>query len=549
MVPSIFSWFKNAALSSDGKRIYIGTTDNPIRVLDTESGSLKYEFGRDSLWTDNIAISPDDKTFALVSKDGSLEVWDVSTQKTIKRIGSEHKRFSAIVFSPDGSVLATGALDHSIYLWNTKDWKLLNRLEGHESSISSLLYVKSGRRLISGSSDGSIIIWDSETNKRIKSLISSSSSIVSVASSEDGNVIMSASSDGTIQIWHKSSKILKADYSPHSHWVTSLSFSPDGKRIASGSLWDNSIAVQNLYSLEDSVHFYDFFSFINSVSFSKTGDKIFATTWTPGDKAYSFQPNGRISYYEDESSSSEDIFTTDDSGDMTFNITEFDNALELGPLSPDGAKVFSRSGFTIKEYDAKSGSIIDTRDITSSNASALGISPNGKMLIELDGDNTILIRNIRDGRIIRTILAPMEHLGCVAMSPDNRLLACADFDTIHLWDLSSVKVVKSWKAHNEKWIHSLSFSPDSKQIVSASDDHTVKVWDLDSGIALYTFLHPEAVISTAISPDGRAIATGAYDHKVRVWEYLSLQELIDNTKERFKENWLSEEDLKNYHIK
>lgn len=56
------------------------------------------------------------------------------------------------------------------------------------------------------------------------------------------------------------------------------------------------------------------------------------------------------------------------------------------------------------------------------------------------------------------------------------------------------------------WISSVAFSPDGKQVVSGSDDQTVRLWDAATGVALQTLEgHTNSVYSMAFSPDGRQL--------------------------------------------
>ena len=51
-------------------------------------------------------------------------------------------------------------------------------------------------------------------------------------------------------------------------------------------------------------------------------------------------------------------------------------------------------------------------------------------------------------------------------------------------------------------INSVAFSPDGKQVVSASDDQTIQPWDATTGVALHTLGgHLGSVNSVAFSPD------------------------------------------------
>ena len=49
-------------------------------------------------------------------------------------------------------------------------------------------------------------------------------------------------------------------------------------------------------------------------------------------------------------------------------------------------------------------------------------------------------------------------------------------------------------------------TPDGKRAVSASWDHTLKVWDLDSGRELRTLEgHLDSVNGVAVTPDGKTL--------------------------------------------
>src|SRR5689334_14949160 len=65
----------------------------------------------------------------------------------------------------------------------------------------------------------------------------------------------------------------------------------------------------------------------------------------------------------------------------------------------------------------------------------------------------------------------------------------------------------------------LSCLSSSRRLVSASQDNTIKVWDVSTGEELLTFraeLVGMSVRNAAFSPDGWSIAAGVGD-RVRIW--------------------------------
>ncbi|KAG8924645.1 hypothetical protein FRC02_010282 [Tulasnella sp. 418] len=67
-------------------------------------------------------------------------------------------------------------------------------------------------------------------------------------------------------------------------------------------------------------------------------------------------------------------------------------------------------------------------------------------------------------------------------------------------------------------VTSVIFSPNGKQIASASHDRTIVIWDAENSVQLITLKGlPSRVTSIAYSPDGRQIVSGAIDKTIAVW--------------------------------
>lgn len=66
-------------------------------------------------------------------------------------------------------------------------------------------------------------------------------------------------------------------------------------------------------------------------------------------------------------------------------------------------------------------------------------------------------------------------------------------------------------------VWSAQFSPDGKYVVTASNDHTAKVWHVMTGKLLYTLSHEKNVGSAQFSSDGKYIVTASYDHTAKIW--------------------------------
>jgi serine/threonine protein kinase len=67
-------------------------------------------------------------------------------------------------------------------------------------------------------------------------------------------------------------------------------------------------------------------------------------------------------------------------------------------------------------------------------------------------------------------------------------------------------------------VRTVAWASDGQNIASASDDTTVRVWDVATGRRIFSYLnHDGEVFAVAWSPDGQHIASGGSDHSLRIW--------------------------------
>ena len=120
---------------------------------------------------------------------------------------------------------------------------------------------------------------------------------------------------------------------------------------------------------------------------------------------------------------------------------------------------------------------------------------------------------------------PIGHTDGVisaTFSNNGKKVITASIDhTARIWDAASGKLLNSLEGHTDR-VESATFSSDATKVITASRDNTARIWDAASGKLLHTFKgHKGSVTSATFSSNDTKVLTAAWDNTARIWDSAS----------------------------
>jgi serine/threonine protein kinase/Tol biopolymer transport system component len=139
--------------------------------------------------------------------------------------------------------------------------------------------------------------------------------------------------------------------------------------------------------------------------------------------------------------------------------------------------------------------------------------------------------NARPPRVLAPKTVMRGHKGTVysiSFASDGQTLVSASEDkTVRLWDVQRGALRQTLPPHDHA-VYCAVLSPDGKVIASASegpDDGGIRLWDLEANRLSGTLTgHAKGIFDLAFSPDGKWLASAGWDKTVRVWDLATRHE-------------------------
>jgi WD40 repeat protein len=454
-------------------------------------------------WVTAIAFHPTDRRVATGHDDGIVRIWNLDAEDDLVELAHHDEAISALAYTSDGTLLAAASEDRTISLWNTADQKLVRTLTGHTDRIPALAWKPGERLLISAGWDTTARVWNVDTGEPLLLLNTHADQVSALAFSPDGELLAVADSAASIHVWNEIAKGQELRVLPGDHEeVRSIVFTQNGNRLlvggsdrvihvwdprsgdlvsGQGRQWDHRLGLNSKSGI-----------LVSTAAATQlrcwdiaTGRRVPPDGLVPKPIAVAVSPDGRWSAATNSNPESR-LHVWDHEANRMHPPVE-------GPRAP---------------------------------MTNLAFSPNSKTLASCcRNDGTTWLWNPADGE--PKLIIPEATEGCsveaIAFHPNNVWLACAGIDwlatggsdgVVSIWDTESRSRLMSFDAGGI----GLAFDKNGDRLAVAGLDGVLRVIDLTNQQVAKEIEAGADLCAVAYSPNGKWITAGCEDHTLRVWD-------------------------------
>lgn len=410
----------------------------------------------------------------------------------------------------------------------------------HEDKVWAVTVTPDGRYIISGSDDKTVRVWDICKGELKHTLTAHSKSIWAVAVTPDSKIVVSGSLDNTIKTWDiETGKMLKT-FHGHTNIIHDVVVTHDGKYIISSSR-DNTIKVwslnsgKELYSLRRPQRFFS--ARDSQDPLSPHWWKIMVSPDTDrGNLAGCLRTKWRFSVKSSphllliwDVTTGKEVLTL--SGRMSKNLGEGFMSFTLGTKGRVYLAVDKPSGSReLRCYQSRQSNheLYELKERTPIDEEIRGFlhtKDQDCWAVIRTGENAVTLLEISTN--FRTsIFNHDDYITSVAITPNGKQVVTASYDrTIKVWNL----IEHSNKHRNSPNIQfkdarggitKLVISNNRNLFLSGSSDGKLTLWDIRKRQELLTVAgHDRGPIQAiAFTPDDRIAITGARDSYLKVWD-------------------------------
>ncbi|MBI1748958.1 MAG: WD40 repeat domain-containing protein [Acidobacteria bacterium] len=182
--------------------------------------------------------------------------------------------------------------------------------------------------------------------------------------------------------------------------------------------------------------------------------------------------------------------------------------------SPDGHSVAAASFDPprVHIWDAATGELRVRLQGLNRPARSIAWSPEGSRLAAC-GANEIRIWDVKTEQILRTL----SGNNSVAWSPDGRYVVTGFDEVVRIYAVETGQLVRQFERHRAI-VQTVAWSPDGRYVASSGSapfDLTVKVWEVETGLLVWTLPQNGGDAALAWSPNGAYLAAGS--GSIKIW--------------------------------
>ena len=486
------------AYSPDGQFLLTASGDPAIKVWQLPSGKEVKAFagpnGHKQLVL-AVAVSPDGTQFASGGSDNSVRIWDFPSAKHLREYPTSDEP-RAVAASPDGKRLAGGGKDGKVRVFNAADGKQLYEVTTHKGAVTGLAFSPNGQLLVSVGADSTLHYFNALDGKSLTQFVAHAGEVTGLAYSPASNLVFTSGKDGTLRYWSAPPTASRSLAAPFTDALTALALSPDGAQIVVAS--DRRVRLAASTTGQTTRDLAAASAPITCVA-ATSGSTLVAGG---GDRrAFVWQSkDGKLLGQAPAHAGAVTGLAFNPAGNQLVTAGK-DGKVRLWAMPP---------------LPSHSLAAPDT-------VRAAVLSGDGKHLAVGGADKVVRLYTLpKLDMPQRQLTGHKAPVNAIALSSDGKIIASAgDAGIIRLWAQAKGDQTAAIGAHTGA-VTSLTFVG-TTQMLSASADGTLKLWQMPPPPGKSTFNHAGTVTSAVLSPDGARLLTGCDDKQVRLWNLASGQ--------------------------